>query len=354
MIPKHKALANIKSGRFRWRASVTGGVVLLGGIAAVVGWWPPLFDRPRSVMADETAIQPAPIDGNRAYGYLKQICDLGPRPAGSEANTKQRQMVASHFEAQGGRVFEQKFRGVDPRSGRRVELANLIASWHPERDERILICAHYDTRPHADEEFDPNRFRQPFLGANDGASGVALLMEIANHLNDFPTEWGVDLILLDAEELVYGRGGQTAGQYFLGSKAFAGAYARARREKKITYRYHAGILLDMVAGRNLSIEREPYSVRYVPWLVDEVWSVAERLGANAFVRTLGTEVFDDHIELNRGGIPTIDIIDFDYPHWHLITDTPEQCAPESLALVGRVVTGWLSLPKSESDAAAAR
>lgn len=305
-------------------------------------------------MGDESPIQPAAIDGARAYGYLKQICALGPRPAGSEANAKQRAMVAGHFQSHGGKVFEQKFTGTDPRSGRRVELANLIGSWFPERTDRVLLCAHYDTRPHADEEFDPARYRQPFLGANDGASGVALLMEIAHHLNDLPTEWGVDLILLDAEELVYGRSGQTTGEYFLGSKAFARAYARARKDGTIKYRYHAGILLDMVGGKDLTIEREPYSVRYVPWLVEEVWSVAAQLKAPAFVRGLGREVFDDHIELNRGGIPTIDLIDFDYPHWHLISDTPEQCAPESLEQVGRVVTGWLTLPKREPKVSARR
>jgi Zn-dependent M28 family amino/carboxypeptidase len=263
-------------------------------------------------------------------------------------------MVADHVKAQGGQVFEQTFTGVDPKDGRRVELANLIGSWHPERDERVLICAHYDTRPHADEEFDPARYRQPFLGANDGASGVALLMEIAHHLQDLPTEWGVDLVLLDAEELVYGRGRQTRGEYFLGSRAFAGAYARARKAGKIGYEYHAGILLDMVGGKDLTIEREPYSVRFAPWLVDEVWAVAERLQVPAFVDRRGTEVYDDHLPLNQGGIPTIDLIDFDYPHWHLITDTPEQCAPESLAQVGRVVTGWLTLPKTETKAGSRR
>jgi Zn-dependent M28 family amino/carboxypeptidase len=292
---------------------------------------------------DEAALRPAPIDGDRAYSYLKQICALGPRPAGSEANAKQRKMVADHFTRLGGTVREQPFSATDPLSGQPVAMANLIGSWFPERTDRVLICAHYDTRPHPDQEQTPEGYNRPFLGANDGASGVALLMEIAHHLKDLPTRRGVDLVLLDGEELVYGH----TGEYFLGSKAFAQAYARGRRggKAKSRSRYSAGILLDMVGGRDLTIKREPYSVKLAPRLVEEVWTVARRIGAKSFRREFGREVLDDHLALNDGGIPTIDLIDFDYPHWHLASDLPEQCSGASLAEVGRVVTAWLALPR---------
>ncbi len=297
-------------------------------------------DPPAGEAPPRTESPVSPIDGNRAFGYLRQICAIGPRQAGSAANARQRKLVADHFTAQGATIHEQAFQAIDPASGRTVELVNLIGSWFPERKDRVLICAHYDTRPFADQEVDPARRRQPFIGANDGGSGVALLMELAHHLKDSPTEWGVDLILLDGEELVYGR----QGEYFLGSRAFGQAYARGVRDRKIQYRYRAGILLDMVGGRGLTIEREPYSLQAAGGLVEQVWGVAARLGETCFVRDIGREVLDDHIALNRAGIPTIDLIDFDYPHWHLITDTPEQCAPESLASVGRVVETWLRLP----------
>jgi Zn-dependent M28 family amino/carboxypeptidase len=250
-------------------------------------------------------------------------------------------MVAEHFKAHGATVREQPFAAKHPITRKPVDMVNLIGSWNPERTDRVLICAHYDTRPHADEETDPARHRQPFLGANDGASGVALMMEIAHHLNTLPTAWGVDLVLLDGEELVYGRDGV----YFLGSKAFAKAYAADRRAGRIKFRYRAGILLDMVGGKDLSIEREPYSVKLAPRLVDQVWTVAARLGERTFVNAYGREVMDDHLPLNDGGIPTIDLIDFDYEHWHLISDTPENCSPASLASVGRVVTAWLAMPQ---------
>ena len=314
------------------------GLFVLVGILAGSLFYLATTMRPAEAAATP---QPAPIDGDRAYGYLKAICAIGPRPAGSEANARQRKMVAEHFRKHGAIVTEQPFPAMDPLSRQRVEMVNLIGSWYPERTDRVLICAHYDTRPRPDEEESPERYQMPFLGANDGASGVALMMEIAHHLNDLPATRGVDLILLDGEELVYG----TDGKFFLGSEAFARQYAASQRSRKATFRYSAGILLDMVGGKNLSLPREPYSVKLAPRVVEEVWSVAAKLGAKSFHRQYGREVRDDHLALNDGGIPTIDIIDFNYPHWHRASDTPENCDPASLAEVGRVVTGWLTMPR---------
>ncbi len=188
------------------------------------------FQQPRALEAQAaTQSTPAKIDGERAYGYLKKICEIGPRVAGSEANARQRKMVAEHFAKAGGQVKEQPFHAKHPLNGRRVNMVNLIGSWHPERLHRVVLCAHYDTRPRADQEQDADRLNQPFIGANDGASGVALLMEIANHLDKLETPWGVDLVLFDGEELVYGNDPRR-GEYFLGSTIFARAYAAQREE----------------------------------------------------------------------------------------------------------------------------
>ena len=207
-----------------------------------------------------------------------QIVALGPRPAGSAANAAQRQLVARHFAQQGAVVREQPFSAVDPRTGAPVELANLIGSWHPERTRRVLIGAHYDTRPYADEDPDPALRRTPYLGANDGASGVALLMEIAHHLEGLPTAWGVDLVLFDGEELIDGG----AGAYFLGSGEFARAYAADLANDPGASRYDAGLVLDMIGDVDLAIDREPNSLRLAPRLVREVWSVARQIRAPAF------------------------------------------------------------------------
>lgn len=287
---------------------------------------------------------PAPIDGQRAYGYLKKICEIGPRVAGSEANARQRQMVAEHFAHNGGQVREQHFRYPHPLTGQDVNMANLIGSWHPERLQRVVLCAHYDTRPHADEEDDPERRAKPFLGANDGASGVALLMEISNHLQKLETPYGVDLVLFDGEELVYGNNPRR-GEYFLGSTVFAKNYLAQRERSRPRMTYVHGILFDMVGGKEMQIKREPNSLEAAPALVREVWSIARQLEARSFTNAIGREVMDDHLPLNRAGIPTIDLIDFDYPHWHRISDIPANCSAESLAEVGRVVTAWLGLPR---------
>jgi glutaminyl-peptide cyclotransferase len=288
------------------------------------------------------AAVPAPIDGERAFGYLKDICAIGPRPAGSEANTRQRNLVAEHFKKLGAAVREQPFTGQDPRSGARVSMVNLIGSWHPERTERVVLGAHYDTRPFPDEETDPAKRNLPFLGANDGASGVALLMEIANHLGELKTPWGVDLVLFDGEELVYGQ----EGEYFLGSKEFARDYAERAAPSRDKSRYVAGLVLDMVAGRRLTINQEPNSLDLAPRLVREVWSVARQLKATAFRNRVGRAVLDDHLALNNAGIPAIDIIDFEYPQWHRAGDVPASCSAASLEQVGRVVTAWLALPRT--------
>ncbi|AGA29278.1 M28 family peptidase [Singulisphaera acidiphila] len=315
-------------------------LVLIGLVFAVAL---PLSQRIRPSSADAAPMPvPAPIDGNRAFKYLTQICEIGPRPAGSAANAKQRALVSAHFQKMGAKVTEQPFTGQDPRSDKQVAMVNLVGSWHPERKERVVIGAHYDTRPFPDEERNPELRSIPFIGANDGASGVALLMEMAHHLKTLPTSWGIDLVLFDGEELVYGRDGE----YFLGSKEFARVYVEGVDGRHADFNYEAGLVLDMVGGKNLKIQQEPHSLNLAPKLVKEVWAVARQLKATAFHNRIGRAVMDDHLPLNNGGIPTIDLIDFDYPYWHTSQDLPKNCSGDSMAEVGRVVTAWLSQPRT--------
>ncbi len=325
-------------------AGLVVGLTGLGfGVASLV------FPSPRTSMAESAdspaSLKPAPIDGDRAYGYLKAICAIGPRPAGTPANTKQRLMVAEHFKKHGGTVREQPYLGKDPLTGAEVKMANLIGSWFPERAERVLLGVHYDTRPFPDEDPNPANRRKPFIGANDGASGVALLMEIAHHLTDSGTPWGVDLVLFDGEELVYGGGQNQTGEYFLGSKHFARTYAEGKRDNQSKDSYEAALVLDMVGDKNLNIDREPFSVELAPKLVRDVWAVAKGLKVDQFRLELGRYVQDDHLTLNDHGIPAIDIIDFDYRYWHTANDLPENCSGASLEQVGKVVTAWLNKPK---------
>ena len=284
---------------------------------------------------------PATYNATRSFGYLTQLCEIGPRPSGSQGMKAQQEMLQSFFEGQGANVSMQKFSIRHPRDGSDVELANLIASWNTEAPKRFLLCAHYDTRPYPDR--DKNNPRGTFVGANDGASGTAALMELAHQLDALPETIGVDIVLFDGEEFVFEQGRD---DYFLGSTFFAEKYARDPAE--IPYR--AGILLDMIGDKELKIYYETNSLKYASEVARSIWRTADRLGIRAFVSRSRHTIDDDHIPLNRiARIPTVDIIDFDYPrpgigaprYWHTEMDVPESCSGESIVAVIWVVHTWL-------------
>jgi len=189
-----------------------------------------------------------------------------------------------------------------------------------------------------DRDPDPAQARAGvFIGANDGASGVAVLMELAHLMQQVDGDVGVDFALFDGEELVFVDGRDP---YFLGSTWFARQYSRQPPQHK----YRWGVLLDMVGDRNLELYQEQHSVawRDTRPLVKQIWATAGRLGVKEFIPRAKYEVKDDHLPLrNIGKIPTCDIIDMNYPAWHTTMDTPRQCSPSSLAKVGWVVYEWL-------------
>ena len=143
-----------------------------------------------------------PFDAARAMKHLEDICAIGTRVSGSAGMDKQQKVLEKHFTEQGAKVTWQKFEGKQKSTRATTAMANLIASWHPDRPVRVIICSHYDTRPRADQETDRRKKEQPFLSANDGGSGTALLMEMARHMKDLPCELGVDFVLFDGEEWV--------------------------------------------------------------------------------------------------------------------------------------------------------
>ncbi len=291
-----------------------------------------------SAASAEAARPTNPLNGQRAYAYLEQICALGPRISGSEGMRKQQELVKAHFEKLGGKVSYQPFEAASPLGGAKVPMANLICEWHPERKERILLCAHYDTRPLPDQDPDPVQRKQGvFLGASDGASGTAVLMELAHLMPKLEGDVGVDFVLFDGEELVYTDGRD---KYFLGSEYFARQYVA----KPPDYKYRWGVLLDMVGDVNLTVYQEQHSVtwRDTRPLVKDIWATAQKLGVDAFIPRVGYGLLDDHIPLrNIAKIPTCDIIDYDYPYWHTVEDVPKRCSGSSLAKVGWVVYEWL-------------
>ncbi len=283
-------------------------------------------------------------------GYLNSLCDLGLRPTGSKAMLAQQELISKHFEQLGGKVEWQRFRFRHPLQGTAVDAANLIVHWHPDAKERILLCAHYDTRPQPDNENVPAQERgHIFVGANDGASGTALLMELAHFMPEVSGRYGVDFLLVDAEEFVF-PGSTRKDRYFIGSEYFSRDYVASRNP----YTYRKGAVLDMIGDRSLQIYQDRNSVwwRDTRPVTREIWSVADKLNIKEFIPKLHPHmkqpIRDDHIMLhNIGKIPTCEIIDFDYPkypinrYWHTDEDTPQKCSGESLAKVGWVMLEWL-------------
>jgi glutaminyl-peptide cyclotransferase len=266
-----------------------------------------------------------------AFELLVRQTSFGPRNPGSSGHRDCLQFLVSSLKSCSDHVRTQEFAhaGYD---GQKLQLTNVIASFKPEATSRILLCAHWDTRPRAERDENPARRNDPIIGANDGASGVAVLLELANIFKSTPPPIGVDLVLFDGED--YGREGDTE-RYLLGSRYYARSVPADRQP-----RY--GILLDMVGDANLELPKEQNSIRFAPDVVRTVWNTARELGIPQFIDQVGDEILDDHIPLNEVGIKTIDIIDFEYPdathnYWHTHNDTPEHCSAESLGAVGTVL-----------------
>ena len=270
------------------------------------------------------------FDAARAFAYLEKQCDFGPRNPGSRGHRECMLFLEAELKRSAETVTLQPFLFTDSRSRQTFTLHNIIANFGQQAN-RILLCAHWDTRPWADAEPDPAKHDTPILGANDGASGVAVLLEIARILHEHSPPVGIDIVLFDGEDSGLSGRNDTWCQ---GSRYFA-------RNKRRDYLPVYGILLDFVGDRDLRFPIERFSYHYAPDVVDRVWSKAEALGLTAFDRALGLEVIDDHLELLNVGIPTINIIDFDYPYYHTLQDTPDKCSPESLGVVGTLLVNLI-------------
>lgn len=299
------------------------GLVLAGVVIAATG------------CPAQEAVVPA-VDGKRAFGYLEAVCALGPRISGTEGMLRQQELIEKHFQKLGAEIRFQEFDIAHPRTGAPVRMKNIICSFHPQSTRRVLLCCHYDTRPFPDQETAPINREKTFLGANDGGSGVAVLMELGHHLPGMKLAEGVDFIFFDGEELVYDG---LRDKYFHGSEYFATQY----RDRPPQFRYSAGVLLDMVGSKTLALYQEQNSLKYAPQVTRSVWDAARRAGVREFIARPKHTVLDDHIPLNEiAKIPTTDLIDFDYPYWHKRNDLPAACSGDSLAKVGKVLLTWLS------------
>jgi len=280
------------------------------------------------------------FSGEVAFQYLRIQTDFGPRNPGSPGYSRCKEYLINELRYYAEVVTTQSFTGFA--RGKTYSLTNIIASFNSQSPDRVLFCAHWDTRPWADMDSNRSNRKKPILGANDGASGVAVLLELARIFHRNPPPIGVDIVLFDGEDL--GQEGDLSG-YAQGSKYFAD-------HKDPAYNPRYGILLDMIGEKDVRIPKEQYSLKYAFSVVNYAWSVAHQLAMQGripiqtFSDVTGPAVYDDHIPLNQVGIPTIDLIDFDYPYWHTLEDTPDKCSANSLAAVGTLLTTLAYMPSA--------
>jgi hypothetical protein len=261
---------------------------------------------------------------SRSWDALRTQVDFGPRVPGSTGHQACLDWMRQELGRLADEVEVHSFEMDDPYGDGTLSLTNLRASFRPAAALRLAIAAHWDTRPRADQ--DTVATDEPIPGANDGASGVAVLMEVARVLSEQGPPIGVDLLFFDGED--YGREGDPD-HYLLGSRRFVADHPG--------FRPRALILLDMVGDADLSIPMEGYSLRNSPEWTRSVFGRARALGLSAFKPAPGPAVLDDHVPFLRQGIDSVDLIDFDYPQWHTHADDLDACSPASLHQVGRLL-----------------
>jgi Zn-dependent M28 family amino/carboxypeptidase len=293
----------------------------------------------KSVVAEVSVPE---FSADSAYQYVKRQVDFGPRVPNTKAHVACGDYLEQAFSAFGATVMAQHAELV-AYDGTVLRARNIIASFQPEKKKRVVLFSHWDSRPWADNDPDPKNHYTPILGANDGASGVGVLLEIARHLGATPTELGVDIVLLDAED--YGTHQAYTGQHTEESWGL-GAQYWARNPHVAGYTARFGILLDMVGGQAPTFYREYHSERYAKEVDKKVWQAARRLGyGNYFIDEADGGATDDHVFINRiAGIKTIDIVPY-YPdseisfdeHWHTVKDDMDNINPQTLKAVGQTV-----------------
>lgn len=280
------------------------------------------------------------FDSRKAFEHLRAQVAFGPRVPGTEAHARCREYLASVLRPLAARVDAQTFRANHPRFAGGLALTNVVARFHleefPDARRRLALVAHWDCRPWSDESPDPRDHAVPVPGANDGASGVAVLLEMARLFHEAPPTVGVDLVLVDGEDL--GTDDFPEG-WCLGSKFYV---SRLGRERPM-----GAIVLDMIGDADLSIPVEVNSRANAPWLVERIWSAAARAGyREIFDPADGPSVFDDHMPFALVGIPAVDVIDYEYPAWHTPGDDVSKVSAASLEAVGASLVellygGWL-------------
>ncbi len=265
------------------------------------------------------------FDSNKAWEHVRQQVGIGPRPSGSPANARTRLYIAAQLNAAGIKTTEQAFEGATPTGP--IKMVNLIGTIPGKSTDRIILASHFDTKLYRDVRF---------VGASDGASSTAALIELGRVIKarqDLP--FTIELLFLDGEEAVL-EWSATDSTY--GSRHYVEAARKSGSLKSI----RAMVLLDMIGDRALTIRRDPNSTH---WLTDIIWATAQKMGHRQFMNE-EMAIEDDHLPFIRAGVPAVDIIDLDYPQWHTPQDTIDAISARSIQIVGDVVLA--ALPQIEA------
>ncbi len=295
----------------------------------------PDTENPDKHIAKARVIPPV-FNADSAYAFVKYQADLGPRTPGSDAHARAVKYYEEKLKAYGALVQIQTA-NVKTFDGKPWLLKNVIASFNPDSKDRILLCAHYDSRPFCEKEKDPKLKAKPCPGVNDGASGVGVLLEVARQLKEKPLNIGIDIILFDLED--YGDNGGMPDTWCLGSQYWS------KNPHKKDYSARFGILLDMVGAKDARFPKEEFSTFYARDVVNKVWKAAKLSKATGYFTDEETgEMTDDHAFINRiAQIPTIDILHYNaltnsfFEHHHKTTDDITNIDKNTLAAVGQTL-----------------
>lgn len=277
----------------------------------------------------------APFDTDTAMAYIKRQVDFGPRVPGSAAHKACADWLATTLRQMGATVSDDTQTTRHPVSGAQIAVRNIFARFNPEATDRILVLAHYDTRPWADNDPDETNHSTPIDGANDGASGVAVALELARANKLLPAGTGLDILLVDQEDSGNHDNDES---WCIGSRHWASKLPYSSAQMPAY-----AVLLDMVGGRDAVFAREFFSENFAQQINNKVWVAARKVGhGDRFVNTVGGAINDDHISLLNAGIPTVDIIETTpegfNPTWHTISDNYENIDPVTIGAVGEVMS----------------
>ena len=300
------------------------------------------------VMPDSTSVTKIQFNADSAFASIETQCDFGPRVPNSKAHTECGDYIVEQMEARGLKVTEQRI-AQKAWDGTTLKTRNIVGSYNPDADKRVVIAAHWDSRPWCDADPDSSRHHEPVMAANDGASGVAVMLELARLLPELDPAYGIDFVCFDSED--YGA------PYWASDKApddgsdwCLGSQYWSQHPHTTNYKAEYGILLDMVGGQDARYHFEGFSLKYAQRYVMRLWDAAQRAGAgDLFIQKEGGYATDDHVPMNEvAGIPTVDVIPFvEGPNafgktWHTTNDTPEFISKKTLKGVGQAVLQMLA------------